>query len=65
MHKGAWRPVVIRSPPTRLSRTMRESSKGDVRAEFGLEMLYTEALEQWQKHVTGMRPVSASVIVCL
>jgi hypothetical protein len=32
---------------------------------FGLEVLYTEALEQWQEHVTGMRPVSASVIVCL
>jgi hypothetical protein len=25
-------------------------------------MLYTEAIEQWQKHVTGMRPVSAGVI---
>ena len=30
-----------------------------------LEMLYTEAIEQWQKHVTGMRPVSAGVIVRL
>jgi hypothetical protein len=28
-------------------------------------MLYTEAIEQWQKHVTGMRPVSAGVIVRL
>ena len=30
-----------------------------------LEMLYTEALEQWQKHVTSMRPVSTGVIVRL
>jgi len=28
-------------------------------------LLYTEAIEQWQKHVTGMRPVSAGVIVRL
>jgi hypothetical protein len=32
---------------------------------YRLEMLYTQAIEQRQKHVTGMRPVSAGVIVRL
>ena len=30
-----------------------------------LEVLYTEAVEQWQKHVTGARPVSPGVIMRL
>ena len=28
-------------------------------------MLYSEALEQWQKHVTSVRPVSTGVMVRL
>jgi len=28
-------------------------------------MLYTEAVEQWQKHVTGARPVSTGAIMRL
>ena len=31
----------------------------------GLKILYTEAVEQWQKHITGTHPMSASLIVRL
>ena len=29
----------------------------------GLKMLYTEAVEQWQEHITGTHPMSARLIV--
>jgi hypothetical protein len=31
--------------------------------QIDLEVLYAEALKQWQKHITGIHPVSAGVIV--
>jgi regulator of protease activity HflC (stomatin/prohibitin superfamily) len=31
----------------------------------GLKILYTEAVEQWQEHITGTHPISASLIVRL
>ena len=35
-------------------------------ADFpGLKILYTEAVEQWQEHITGTHPMSASLIVRL
>jgi len=31
----------------------------------GLKIIYTEAVEQWQQHITGTHPMSASLIVRL
>ena len=63
MALGAFTGVTSRCTDPQLLAFPSVNQKGE--AEFGLEMLYTEAVEQWQKHVTGMRPVRAGVIVRL